>query len=326
MKAYGSAPGKIILTGEHFVVYDEPALVVAIDRRVTVKVTKRKDKALRIVSDLGIAGVFEDDVFRVEKGGTDSRSFLEPVKIAAETVMDKVQVKQGLDIFIQSSIPVAAGLGSSSATAVATVASVGRILEANLSKKDISDFSLAAERVVHITPSGIDSAIATYGGVILYERGEGIKRLHNTPDLALVIGNTGLTRNTGNLIKHVRERRDRLYKVIDPLIRLAGNLTRNAVETLRKGDLMKFGELMDVNHGLLVAVGVSNEVLDRLVYTARRAGALGAKLTGAGGGGSMVALCSREMLEKVAKAIDSVGGSPIIAEKVEKGVQVWTES
>lgn len=325
MKACGSAPGKIILTGEHFVVYDEPALVVAIDRRVTVKVTERKDKALRIVSDLGI-GAFEDDLYRVEKGGTDSRSFLEPVKIAAETVMDKVQVKQGLDIFIQSSIPVAAGLGSSSATAVATVASVGRILEANLSQKDIFDLSLAAERFVHITPSGVDPAIATYGGVILYERGEGITRFQDTPDLALVIGNTGLIRNTGNLIKHVRERRDSLYKVIDPLIELAGNLTRNAVETLRNGDLVKFGELMDVNHGLLVAVGVSNEVLDRLVYAARIAGALGAKLTGAGGGGCMVALCRREMLEKVAEAIHSVGGIPIIAEKVETGVQVWTES
>ncbi|MCJ7632487.1 mevalonate kinase [Candidatus Bathyarchaeota archaeon] len=326
MKACGSAPGKIILTGEHFVVYDEPALVVAIDRRVTVKVAERKDKALRIVSDLGIAGVFEDDLYRVEKGGTDSRSFLEPVKIAAETVMDKVQVKQGLDIFIQSSIPAAAGLGSSSATAVATVASVGKILEANLSQKDISDLSLAAERFVHITPSGVDTAIATYGGVILYERGEGITRFQDTPDLALVIGNTGLTRNTGNLIKHVRERRNRLYKVIDPLIELAGNLTRNAIETLRNGDLVKFGELMDVNHGLLVAIGVSNEVLDRLVYAARIAGALGAKLTGAGGGGCMVALCRREMLEKVAEAIHSVGGIPIIAEKVETGVQVWTES
>ena len=325
MKACGSAPGKIILTGEHFVVYDEPALVVAIDRRVTVKVAERKDKALRIVSDLGI-GVFEDDLYRVEKGGTDSRSFLEPVKIAAETVMDKVQVKQGLDIFIQSSIPVAAGLGSSSATAVATVASVGRILEANLSQKDIFDLSLVAERFVHITPSGVDPAIATYGGVILYERGEGITRFQDTPDLALVIGNTGLTRNTGNLIRHVRERRDSLYKVIDPLIELAGNLTRNAVETLRNGDLVKFGELMDVNHGLLVAVGVSNEVLDRLVYATRIAGALGAKLTGAGGGGCMVALCRREMLEKVAEAIHSVGGIPIIAEKVETGVQVWTES
>ncbi len=326
MKACGSAPGKIILTGEHFVVYDEPALVVAIDRRVTVKVAERKDKALRIVSDLGIAGVFEDDLFRVEKGGTDSRSFIEPVKIAAETVMDKVQVKQGLDIFIQSSIPVAAGLGSSSATAVATVASVGRILEANLSQKDISDLSLAAERFVHITPSGVDPAIATYGGVILYKRGEGITRFQDTPDLALVIGNTCLTRNTGNLIKHVRERRNRLYKVIDPLIELAGNLTRNAVEALRNGDLVKFGELMDVNHGLLVAVGVSNEVLDRLVYASRIAGALGAKLTGAGGGGCMVALCSREMLKKVAEAIHNVGGTPIIAEKVETGVQVWTES
>jgi mevalonate kinase len=326
LKACASAPGKIILTGEHFVVYGEPALVVAIDRRVIAKVAERRDEALRVVSDMGIAGVFEGDSFRVEKGGSDSKSFLEPVRIAVEAVMDRVGVKRGLDIEVQSNIPVGAGLGSSSAVSVATVASVGRVLGVELSQQDIADLSLAAEKFVHINPSGVDPTISTYGGLILYKRGEGIKRLQLTSNLSLVIGNTGLSRNTGSLVKYVRERRDRLPHVVNPLIGLAGTLTREAVEALLEGNIQKFGELMDVDHGFLVAVGVSNETLDRLVYAARRAGALGAKLTGAGGGGCMVALCTRETQVQVAEAIRGAGGIPIMAETVETGVLIWTES
>jgi len=325
LKACASAPGKIILTGEHFVVYGEPALVVAIDRRVTVKVAERGDRALRVVSDRGISGVFEDDSFRVEMGGSDSRSFLEPVRIAVAAVIDRVGVKRGLDIEVRSTIPVGAGLGSSSAVSVATVASVGRILGAELSQKEIADLSLEAEKFVHINPSGIDPAISTYGGLILYKRGEGITRLPHTPSLSLVIGNTGISRNTGTLVQYVRERRDRLPTIIDPLIRLAGDLTSRAVEALLEGDVEKFGELMDVDHGFLVATGVSNEALDSLVHAARQAGALGAKLTGAGGGGCMVALCTRETQAKIAEAIRGAGGIPIVAETVEMGVQVWTE-
>jgi mevalonate kinase len=326
LKACGAAPGKIILTGEHFVVYGAPALVVAIDRRVTVKATERKDQAVRIVSDLDISGTFKENSFEVEKGGSNSKSFLEPVKIAAEAVMDRAGVRRGLDIYVQSTIPVAAGLGSSSATSVATVAAVGKILQIELSQKDIVDLSLAAENFVHINPSGVDPTIATYGGAILYKRGEGITRIQNIPDLSLVIGNTGQSRNTGNLIKHVRERRDQLPTVIDPLIELAGVLTNKAVESLKEGDIRRLGELMNVNQGFLVAVDVSNEALDRLIYAARRAGAFGAKLTGAGGGGCIVALCSRKAQEKVAEAIHEAGGIPMMAETVETGVQAWIES
>jgi len=326
LKAYASAPGKIILTGEHFVVYGEPALVVAIDRRVTIKASERRDEALRVVSDRGIVGVFEGNSFKIESGGRDSKSFLEPVRIAAVAVMDRVGIRRGLDVEVQSTIPVGAGLGSSSAVSVATVASVGRVLGVELSQRDIADLSLEAEKFVHINPSGVDPAISTYGGIMLYKRGEGITRLGFTPNLSLVIGNTGLSRNTGRLVQYVRERRDRLPTIIDPLIELAGNLTLRAVEALQEGDVKRFGELMDVNHGFLVAVGVSNEALDRLIYAARRAGALGAKLTGAGGGGCMVALCTRETQAQIAEAIGGVGGTPIMAETVETGVQAWVES
>lgn len=325
MKACSSAPGKVILLGEHFVVFGQPALVIAINRQVTVKVSKRKDKALRLVSDLGISGIFENEKFRLENGGNDSKIFLEPVRIAAQTVLDKFEVSQGFDIEIYSNIPAAAGLGSSSAISVATVASIGKIIDVTLSQKEICDLSLVSERFVHGNPSGVDPAIATYGGAILYQQREGIKRLQDLPTLSLVIGYTGLTRNTGDLVGAVRGRQIRLPTIIDPLIELAGKLTLNAVKALQDGDFHKLGECMDVNHGFLVAIGVSIIALDKLVDAAKRAGALGAKLTGAGGGGCMIALCAQGTQEDVANAIDKAGGTPLLVEKVETGIQTWME-
>ncbi|MCJ7608946.1 mevalonate kinase [Candidatus Bathyarchaeota archaeon] len=326
MKAYASAPGKVILTGEHFVVYGEPALVVALDRRVTVKASERSDVSIRVASDLGISGIFEGASFRAERGGTDSGRFLEPVRIAAEATLFKTGVKKGLNIEVQSDLPLGAGLGSSSATSVATVAAVDKLLDTRLNQGDIAELALAAERFVHVNPSGVDPAVSTHGGLILYKRGEGIKRLQMDTRLPLVIGNTGLTRSTGRLVSLVRERRDRLPDIVDPIIRLAGVLTTIAATALESGDLQKFGELMDLDQGLLAAIGVSNEALDHLIYAARNADALGAKLTGAGGGGCMIALCTGGTQARIADAIRGAGGAPITAETSESGVQAWLEN
>jgi len=273
-----------------------------------------------------MAGKFDQNLFNLEEGGSNTRSFLEPVKIAAESVLKKYAVKKGLNIQVNSDIPVASGLGSSSAVSVSTVASVGEAIGISLSREEILDLSSTAEKSVHKNPSGIDIAIATYGGTILYERQKGMTRIEDTPNLALVIGNTGITRNTGSLVEAVRQRRDRLPSTINPLIVAAESLTRSAVDALRDRDLVKLGELMDVSQGLLAAVGTSCIELDRLVYAARRAGALGAKLTGAGGGGCMIALCSEDTLEKVSEAIKQANGSPITVDKTEEGVKTWKEN
>lgn len=326
MNTYASAPGKVILTGEHFVVFGAPALAIAVNRRIVVQVNQRSDERLYISSSLGMAGEFDQNQFNLEEGGPNTRTFLEPVKIATESVLKKYGVKKGLNIQVKSDIPVASGLGSSSAISVATVASVGEAIGIRLSREEILDLSLTAERFVHKNPSGIDIAIATYGGTILYERQKGMTRIEDMPSLALVIGNTGIARNTGSLVESVTRRRDFLPSIIDPLIVAAEALTHSAVEALRGRDLEKLGELMNVNHGLLVAVGTSCIELDKLVYCARSAGALGAKLTGAGGGGCMIALCSEDTLGKVSEAIKQANGSPMTVDKTEEGVKAWKEN
>ncbi|MFQ6076694.1 MAG: mevalonate kinase [Candidatus Bathyarchaeia archaeon] len=325
MKVTASAPAKTILTGEHFVVYDEPAVVMAIDRRVRVTVEERSDAELHISSDLGVSGAFIGSDYRPEMGGLETKKTLEPIRIAAQTVLDTLGEKRGLDITVDSDIPVAVGLGSSGALAVATVAATGRLLGASFTRREIADLPFEAERFVHVKPSGIDQTIATYGGVIVYRRSEGIVPLKAEADIPIVIGNTGILRITGKLVELVRIRKERFPGVMDPLIRVAGQLSRSTVRALQDGDMKRLGELLDINHGMLSAIGVSNEALDRLVHAARRGGALGAKLTGAGGGGCMIALSTVEGREEVARAIHEAGGVPMIARKTDRGVRVWVE-
>lgn len=323
MKAIASAPGKIILTGEHFVVYDEPALVMAINRYVWVSAEDRSDIEIYISTSLGVSGSFNGEMFKPEIGGEDAKKILEPIKISAEAVLKNLNVKRGLNIEVSSTLPIAVGLGSSGASAVATVAAVGKLLGANLNKKSIIDLSTEAERYVHSNPSGVDQTISTYGGVASYKKGRRIMHLKVLSPIPIVIGNSGVDRNTGKLVNGVKLKVEKFPNVFKPLINAAGKLTIKAIDALKHEDLETLGQLMDVDHGLLTSIGVSSEILDKLVYAARRGGALGAKLTGGGGGGCMVALSNLDKRDAVAKAISDAGGTPIIAEKVDRGVRSW---
>ena len=323
MKATASAPGKTILVGEHFVVYGEAAVVMAINRRVQVTVEDRQNRSLYISSDLGFSGTFVEDGYTTETGDVGGRKVLEPIKISAQTVLKAFEEKRGLNIAVHSAIPMAVGLGSSGALAVATVAAVGKFLGRDLSEEEIVSLSTEAEKAVHVNPSGIDQAISTYGGVIVYKKEEGVTRLKTASAIPLVIGNTGIQRNTGTLVDSVRVKRRRFPEIMNLMNSAANHLSRQFIEALKIDALNRLGELMDINQGLLMAIGVSHEALDQLVYAARASGALGAKLTGAGGGGCMIALTTLDGRERVSEAIRRAGGTPIIAKKAEKGVHCW---
>jgi mevalonate kinase len=323
LKATALAPGKIILTGEHFVVYGVPALVMAIDRYVRVNVEERSDRKILISSSLGPSGTYDGKEFIPESGGVEAKTILEPIRISAETVLKHFNEKYGLNIEITSTLPVAVGLGSSGASAVSTVAAVGKLLRKNLSREQIVRLSAEAERFVHVNPSGIDQSISTYGGVIAYKLGKEFSRLKIKSGIPLVIGNTGIRRNTGKLVGNVRLRMEQLPKVMKPLLDVSERITIQASAALKQGDMDRLGLLMDMNHGLLMSLGVSNEALDKLVYAAKKGGALGAKLTGAGGGGCMIALTSLTGREAVAQSIADAEGTPIMVTKTDEGVRSW---
>jgi mevalonate kinase len=324
MGVVASAPAKVILFGEHFVVYGEPAIVLAIDKRAYAKAEKRDDKRLYLRSvNLNLAGYFENGTFKVEQDDAkEAKLKFEPVRLAVEKVLEMYGEKVGLNIEINSTVPVAAGLGSSAAVAAAVTAAVGTLLNVEMSKEDVFRITYEAEKIVHGTPSGIDPAISTFGGILLFQMDTGFKPLDARTDIPLVIGDTGVERPTRAQVAKVRSIRERYPRVVEPVMRAAREIVLRAMDALKENDLETLGELMNINHALLCGVGVSDESLEWLVNAARKAGALGAKLTGAGGGGCMIALAENERLEQVSEAIQRAGGRPFIARKTDEGVRI----
>jgi len=324
MGVVASAPAKVILFGEHFVVYGEPAIVLAIDKRAFAKAEKRNDERLYVRSvNLNLAGYFENGAFKIEQGDAkEARLKFEPIRLAVEKVLEKHGKNVGLDVEINSTVPVAAGLGSSAAVAAAVTAAVSALLDVKMSKEDVFRITYEAEKIVHGTPSGIDPAISTFGGTLLFQMDTGFKPLDVRMDIPLVIGDTGIERSTRVQVEKVREIREKYPQVVEPMMLAARETVLRAMEALKENDLETLGELMNINHALLYGIGVSDESLEWLASAARKAGALGAKLTGAGGGGCMIALARSERLEQVLEAIQRAGGRSFIARKTDEGVKI----
>jgi mevalonate kinase len=319
-----SAPGKIILFGEHFVVYGEPAVVMAIDKRAYASAKIRGDNKIYIdnFKDLEVSGYFEKNKFTLEHGSQDAEMKLLPIKTAIQKVLELSGKTVGLDLKIDCDIPVGAGLGSSAAVVAATAKAVDCLLDVALSEEDIFNITLESERIVHGNPSGIDPMVTTYGGVLLFRKGKGFKRIDVKEDIPLVIGDTGIKHATSELISLVRQNREKYPQIINPIIKASGEIALDAVKALEKHDLHALGELMNINHALLYAVGVSNESLEKLVYATRTTGSYGAKLTGAGGGGCIIALSPLEKAKNIANAIEKAGGKAFAVKKSDEGVRV----
>jgi mevalonate kinase len=274
-------------------------------------------------TNLNLSGYFENGIFKIEQGDIkEARSRFEPVRLAADKVLEKFGGNIGLNIEISSTVPVAAGLGSSAAVAAAVAAAIGELLSVNMTKEDILRVAFEAEKTVHGTPSGIDPAIATFGGTLLFQTDTGFKPLEVNMDIPLVIGNTGIQRSTRFQVEKVRNLKNKHSQIMDHLMWAARDIVLRAVDALKENDLETLGELMNINHALLYGVGVSDESLEWLINASRKAGALGAKLTGAGGGGCMIALATDDKLEQVQEAIQSAGGRPFIARKTDEGVRI----
>ncbi|MBS7633957.1 mevalonate kinase [Candidatus Bathyarchaeota archaeon] len=324
LQSRASAPAKIILFGEHFVVYDKPAIVIAINKRAYVTARPRANGEILVKSEnMGISGIFSSDGrYQPIEGGTEAERKLKPIYTIARRLLSISGENVGFKLHVDSRIPVASGLGSSAAVAVASAAALGKLLEINLSKEEIFRVAFEAERIIHGNPSGVDPAISTYGGILMYRRSIGMERLNIDVDLPLVVGDTKIERVTGEMVSRVSKLRERKPFIVNKIMDVGGDLAALGVKALESGDLETLGDLMNINHALLYAVGVSSDEIERLVYAARKAGALGAKLTGAGGGGCIIALSRRMDLNRVADAIRHAGGEAFITEMTLEGVKV----
>ena len=312
MAVEASAPGKVILFGEHSVVYRGPAVVLAVDRRARVIAEEERDEKIFIDAvDLGVSGYFKRDTYYPIKGKARRGFRLAALNIVSKRTMDRIGVESGLRLTIKSDIPIAVGLGSSAAVSVATVAAVGELMGGSLSGEEICSLAYEGERVVHGTPSGVDNNISTYAGILRYDKDQGFKRFSVDDPPPFVIGNTRRRRSTRRLVEGVRHLRERNTEVVDEIIDVLGRLSQKGLNALLEKEMIRLGDLININQGLLSSLGVSTSRLDRMIHASRKAGALGAKLTGAGGGGCIIALAKPSNLDKVAHAIRQKGGEAI---------------
>ncbi|MEZ3114643.1 mevalonate kinase [Halobaculum sp. MBLA0147] len=299
-----SAPGKVYLFGEHAVVYGEPAVPCAVERRARVTAEPRDDDRVRVD-----AGDLTLDGFTVTWGGdVDERPDVDapPKLVAAATryVDEAVQQTraaiddetQGFDITVESDIPLGAGIGSSAAVVVAAIDAATRSVGVELAPETVAERAFQAEYAAQDgQASRADTFCSAMGGAVRVE-GDDTRTL-DAPPLPFVIGYDGGAGETGELVASVRDLRERHSFAADT-VEAIGELTRTGEELLAAAAdgglstdrLDRLGELMDVDHGLLSALGVSARSLDAMVWAARDGGAHGAKLTGAGGGGCVVAL------------------------------------
>lgn len=327
MHVEASAPGKMILFGEHSVVYGKPAVVLAIDRRANVYAEKRSDKKIFIDADnLGFSGYFEDDTYYPVRGRAWRGRNLAALNVAAKKTMEYLGVEGGANLKVRSMIPIAVGLGSSAAICVATVAAVQRLYDANLKKEEISKLAFEGETIIHGKPSGVDNNVSTFAGVMSYDKENGIKRHKLEHDIPFIIGNSKKKRSTRKMVENVAALKERNPEEMSKILDSMGMIADSGLEALMKSDIYRIGDLMNLNHGLLSAIGVSTMKLEILCHTSRNNGALGAKLTGAGGGGCMIALAEEPNIPDIERAIRRRKSESYRVSLTDRGVESkWVE-
>jgi mevalonate kinase len=320
----GQAPAKVILTGEHFVVHGQPALAAAVNLYSRATVRPGVYGIVQISSpELGLKGSYPTRLINTVPSSTHGDSVLEPLRLLVGKVLEEAgETDIGLDLEIISQIPVGVGLGSSASTAVSTTVALAEFLNLHFEKNEILEIAAVQEKHVHKKPSGIDASTITYGGVLCFRVGEQPIRLQSNDQMSIVIGNTGSSRSTGVLVTNVSRRIAVGDKELTRINESAGSLTLEAVKAYKERDFDRLGQLMYANHKLLKQIGVSTTELDTLVEAAMSAGAFGAKLTGAGGGGCMIALSRPKDRTRIADAISSNGGSAYLVELDNLGVRI----
>lgn len=281
----GSARGKIILLGEHAVVYGVPALAAGIDRGAIARVEPAdSDKILFGTQEL-----------------TSEHELYEGLRLVREAFH-----VPPLRLELSLQIPAGSGLGASAALGVATARAVAQLAPNPIADRHLLSIVAQWERVFHGNPSGIDAAAAFHAGVLRYVRGEEPERVRLRAQLTIVITISGPPANTREMVEGVARLREQRPEAFDKTLTSIASLISNATLCLRSGDREGLGKLMDLNQMLLSTWMVSTPEIERACHTARRAGAYGAKLTGSGGGGCTIALTPEDP-EPVLRALRAEG-------------------
>jgi len=302
-----SAPGKIILCGEHAVVYGRPALAVPVTQVQATAVVEAASSGIWIrAPQIGL-----------EAEMTDLASH-HPLAALVRSVLATLAVSAPppLRIQIESSIPVASGLGSGAAVSVAVIRALAAFLGQPLPDETVNALAYEVEKLHHGTPSGIDNTVVTYAQPVCFVKGQAVERLRVGAPFTLVIGDSGIPAPTRDSVAAVRQLWEadpgRWEQVFDRI----GQLVQQARRAIEDGDIPALGPLLDENHTLLQMLTVSSAGLDRLVNAARAAGAWGAKLSGGGRGGNMLALVPPALVNTVCEALQHAGARRVLVTSV----------
>jgi mevalonate kinase len=312
MPAYSAyAPGKVILFGEHAVVYGRPA--------IAVPVSQVRAKAIAIAeprSPHGLVRIIAPDV-----GLETTLSSLpgdHPLVVLLAKAVSAMQVSHipACSLTITSTIPIAGGMGSGAAVSVAVLRALSALLGRPLTDEQVSQVTYEVEKVYHGTPSGIDNTVITYARPVYFVKGEPIELLSVKKPFTLVVADTGMKSPTSVTVGDVRQAWESNSEAYEQIFDEIGRITTVARKAIESGKVDTLGRLMDENHALLQKLGVSSPKLDGLVQAAKSTGALGAKLSGAGRGGSMIALVNPETSTTVTTALLAAGSVGAIVTEI----------
>jgi mevalonate kinase len=307
LKGVAEAPGKVIISGEHFVVHGATALAAAIERKVRAEATRND----RLAIDSHLVGPDE----------------LSPARKVVESLYKSKKALPRVSIKITSDLPDGAGLGSSAATMVAVAGATSALEGWAFDPISLIEAAGAGEKLVHGNPSGIDVATSATGGVLLFTRGEAPRPVHLQAPVTLMVAFTGRRRDTGKLIRRVAGMKETYPSLFASLCESATLVSGLCADALARGDAATLGRLVTYSHAVLSRAGASNKRLDELVDACLALGCLGAKLTGAGGGGSVLAVPPPDPreAEAVAEKLTKRGYDTFFTKVPSGGVRAWKE-
>ncbi|MBC7262282.1 MAG: mevalonate kinase [Chloroflexi bacterium] len=307
------APGKVILFGEHAVVYGRPAIAVPVAQVracATVEEAGEGTGLLIHAADLQLWHRFGTPIPAAHPAY--------PLEATVRHTLQQLRLEQlpNLVLTISSTVPIARGMGSGAAVATAIVRALAQHLGKPLSPQEVSDLVYQTEIIHHGTPSGIDNTVIAFEQPVYFVKGKPIEILSVKRPFWLVIGDTGIRGPTREIVADVRRAWQAQPAHYEALFDRIGAIAMEARQAIESGRIKALGKLMDENQELLQAIGVSSPELEKLIHAARAAGALGAKLCGAGRGGNMIALVRREHAQRIARAIRDAGASNVVVTKV----------
>jgi mevalonate kinase len=291
LKSIASAPGKVILFGEHFVVYGVKAILCSINKRVTVTAEKTNERKISINSKIGKL------VLEPDKSILEINSPLKPFYYLASKAIENQNT--GIEIQIDSEIPLGVGLGSSSACCVAGAAAIFKLF-GEISKKKILELAIEAEKTIFENTSGADCTVCTYGGIMEYDKDNGFKKIEDEPNFQLVITNSNIEHSTQSMVSKVKEFKNKNKEEFSRLSNLESKLVEDVLKLVKENKVKEIGKKMNQNQEYLETIGISNKELIKMIKIGQES-SFGAKITGSGGGGCIFALTNESNLQNTLK-------------------------